>query len=111
MCLIFSGVPDFFRHGLDVPEKIRHCLKKSGRATYNRKKCVQGQLTRYQNTIEAILLRNGRGVKHSSLLMYEFLQEQVTKDIHSSRLAPDELQIRSRLAPDELQISSRLAPD
>ena len=88
LCLKFSGMPEKIRHGLDVPEKIRHCLKKSGRATYNRKKCVQGQLTRYQNTIEAILLRNGCGIKRSSL-MYEFLQEQVTKDIHSSRFAPD----------------------
>ena len=88
MCLICQAAPDFFRHGFDVPEKIRHCLKKSGRASYNRKKCVQGQLARHQSTIEAILLRNGCGIKRSSL-MYDFLQQQVAKDIHSSRFAPD----------------------
>ena len=77
MCLIFSGVPDFFRHGLDVPEKIRHCLKKSGRASYRasyNRKCVQEQLARHQNTIEAIALRNGCAIDRSSHV-YQFLQE------------------------------------
>ena len=83
MCLIFSGVPDFFRHGLDVPEKIRHCLKKSGTASYNRKKCVRGQGVRGVCTIVVPLCTN-------------FSRSRLPRIY----IVPDSPQIRARLVPD-----------